>query len=121
MKDIIKTAALIATALLLSTSASYANVDKMDVKGKAATGKPAVLAATGTTADQAKPASKIKLIDINSASRVELKTLPGIRDAEADKIIAGRPYGSKAFLVTRNIIPAATYEQIKRLIIARQQ
>ncbi|UCH16460.1 MAG: helix-hairpin-helix domain-containing protein, partial [Burkholderiales bacterium] len=41
------------------------------------------------------PAAKEKLIDVNSASRAELKTLPGIGDAEADKIIAGRPYLSK--------------------------
>lgn len=68
----------------------------------------------------AKPAA-VKLVDINSASKAELKTLPGIDDALANKIIAGRPYLSKAFLVTRNIVPAGAYETIKRQIIAKQK
>jgi len=64
------------------------------------------------------PASK--LVDINSATAKELKKLPGIKDAEAAKIIAGRPYGSKAWLVSKDIVDAATYEAIKQLIVAKQ-
>lgn len=60
-------------------------------------------------------------MDINSASKAQLKKIPGINDAVADKIIAGRPYLSKANLVTRNIISGAHYAQIKDLIIARQK
>ena len=63
----------------------------------------------------------IKLVDINSASSAELQTLPGISDSDAAKIIAGRPYGSKAWLVTKNIIPTATYRGLKTLVIARQK
>lgn len=59
------------------------------------------------------------LVDINSASRRELKTLPGIGDAEADRIVAGRPYLSKADLVAVKAIPAGTYLSIKRSIIAK--
>ena len=65
--------------------------------------------------------AKVKLVDINSASKAELMKLPGIDDAEADKIIAGRPYLSKAHLVTHNIIPRGIYEQIKGQIIAIQK
>lgn len=65
------------------------------------------------------PATAPKLVDINSASRRELKTLPGIADAEANRIVAGRPYLSKADLVTTNVIPAGTYLSIKRHIIAK--
>jgi len=60
-------------------------------------------------------------VDINSASKAQLKKIPGINDAVADKIIAGRPYLSKANLVTRNILSGAHYAQIKDLIIARQK
>ena len=68
-----------------------------------------------------KSSALAKLVDINSASKAELKKLPGITDAVADKIIAGRPYLSKAFLVTNNIIPVGTYTAVSKLIIAKQK
>ena len=66
------------------------------------------------------PAAKEKLIDVNSASRAELKTLPGIGDAEADKIIAGRPYLSKVHIVTQTGIPEGVYQSIRHRIVAVQ-
>ncbi len=60
-------------------------------------------------------------MDINSGSKAELKKLPGIGDAEADKIIAGRPYLTKAHLITHNIISAGAYENLKKLVIAKQR
>jgi DNA uptake protein ComE-like DNA-binding protein len=61
-----------------------------------------------------------KPVNINGATKEQLKQLPGIGDAEADMIIAGRPYGSKANLVTRNIITRDVYENIKKQIVAKQ-
>jgi hypothetical protein len=72
-------------------------------------------------ASQTKSSKPVKLVDINSASKAELKKLPGINDTTADKIIGGRPYLSKAFLVTNNIIPIGTYTTISNLIIAKQK
>jgi competence protein ComEA len=113
--------ALIAAALLLSAGLSPAADDKPGtaaetkaVGGAKATEKSAKTKGT-------KPAAKVKLVDINSASKKELKTLPGIGDAEADKIIAGRPYLSKALLVSQDILPRGVYENLKTLVIAKQK
>src|SRR6266571_9211737 len=63
---------------------------------------------------------KAELMDINSASKQELMTLPGIGDAYSQKIIDNRPYRGKNDLVRKNIIPQATYDKISDQIIARQ-
>lgn len=70
---------------------------------------------------KAEAAAKAKRVDINSAGKERLMKLPGIGDAEAAKIIAGRPYRSKADLLTNNILPDSIYEPIKRLIVAKQK
>lgn len=62
----------------------------------------------------------VKPVDINSASRAELMKLPGIGGEDADRIIKGRPYLSKATLVSANILRYDQYAALKGRIIAMQ-
>ena len=71
--------------------------------------------------DTKSEAKKKELLDINSASPDQLKTLPGIGDAYAKKIVEGRPYARKDELSKKNIVPQATYDKIKGQIIAKQK
>lgn len=115
--------ALIAAALLLSINPSFAADKKPEAAATAAEAaqKPAAAAKQKEGEKKAAPVAKVKLVDINSATKAELRKLPGISDADAAKIIAGRPYLSKANLTTRNIITREAYENLKTQVIARQK
>ena len=57
-------------------------------------------------------------VDLNSASRKELMTLPGIGAAEAGRIVANRPYLTKTDLVAKNVLPIGPYLSLKPLVVA---
>jgi competence protein ComEA len=101
-------APLVLVLAMLFSTASFAD------KGSAAPAVPA----QAKPAD--KPAPKADPLDLNPATEDQLKALPGIGDAYSKKIIAGRPYAKKDQLVSKKIVPQATYDKIKDLVIAKQ-
>jgi DNA uptake protein ComE-like DNA-binding protein len=60
----------------------------------------------------------VKLVDINSASLAELKSLPGIGQAEAERIVARRPYLTKGDLVLKQVLPTGPYMSLKNRVVA---
>jgi DNA uptake protein ComE-like DNA-binding protein len=70
----------------------------------------------GSGPQAARPSRPAKLVDLNKASKSQLMKLPGIGDAEAERIIAKRPFNSKAAIVTDAGIPAGVFLAIKRSI-----
>ncbi len=58
------------------------------------------------------------LINVNTSSQVGLESLPGIGPVTAQKIIAGRPYGSIQELLNKKIVGVKVFDQIKDKITA---
>ena len=79
---------------------------------------PTVCWAKAAPAASKKTAEKL---DINTASEDQLRDLPGIGDAYAKKIVAGRPYKAKDELWEKKIIPKATYQKIRNQVVAHQK
>jgi competence protein ComEA len=117
-----KLTALLSAVLLAMAGAAFAQKAETP---KATPPAPAAMAPAtkAEPAPAAKADAKKEPLDINSATKDELKALPGIGDAYADKIIKGRGkagYSGKDDLLKKKILNEKTYDGVKEMIIAKQ-
>jgi competence protein ComEA len=121
-----KLTALLSAALLAMAGTAFAQKAETPKATPATpTAAPAAMAPTtkAEPAPAAKADAKKEPLDINSATKDELKALPGIGDAYADKIIKGRGkagYSGKDDLLKKKILNEKTYDGVKEMIIAKQ-
>lgn len=119
LKVSLATLALLAPALPVRAQGVAAPPRKAESTSVNAAREKAIAAKAKARA-RAKAEAEAKAVDVNSATKAQLKKLPGITDAYADKIIANRPYLSKAFLVTKNVLPNDLFQTLRKQIVARQ-
>jgi competence protein ComEA len=61
-----------------------------------------------------------KPVDLNTASKAQLVSLPGMDDASADRVIAGRPYSSEHELLDKHILSREQYNKIADSITVKK-
>ncbi len=71
-------------------------------------------------AASASSATSSEKLDINTATKEQLEALPGIGPKYSQKIIDGRPYRSKAELLSKHIVPRSVYEKIRGDVVAHR-
>ncbi len=75
-----------------------------------------VAVAKGLKDGMTKPAA----VDINSASASDLKSTLGVNDAQAERIIADRPYDNTDQLVTKRAMSTSEYDRVKDKVTVKK-
>src|SRR3989441_12312308 len=91
-------------ALLVALASALLSLGPSPLLAQTPTKKEAPAKTDAKKADDAKKteSKKKEKLDLNSASEADLKTLPGVGEAYAKKIVENRPYKRKDELVSRS-------------------
>jgi DNA uptake protein ComE-like DNA-binding protein len=112
--------AILAVILLLGIVACTTNQDPQVLKEKTARTTAELKRDAKAVASGIREGwSRDKPLDLNSATKEQLETLPGITAAEANRILADRPYDKPEDLVSRHIMPKAEYDKIADRLTAK--
>jgi DNA uptake protein ComE-like DNA-binding protein len=121
MKRFTTVLALVAFAMAVSVAAfAQGSSDAKSSSSMQSQSTQTAPSTEGTTQAAGKKATKEPPVDLNSATKDDLMKLPGIGDATADKIIAARPFKTKAELLTKKIVTRAEYSKIRMHVIAKK-
>lgn len=114
------TAALFALVLgpSLALSAQTQAEPKPATKPAAPSKAQAPAAKSKATPVEPRTKGKLKPVDINHASKNELSFMLGIDEALAAKIVANRPYKSKADLVVKQVFTMELFQKLRKQVIA---
>ena len=130
-------AATLLIPLLLVTGCSRQDTEKTKQEAAKATeqikegSKVAVVELRKDATDAAKQSKAIaegvkqglqtpdKPVNVNSASKVQLQTLPGVDEETADRIIKGRPYHTRDEIGTRGVVSPDEFAAIKDKIAVK--
>jgi DNA uptake protein ComE-like DNA-binding protein len=107
--------------LLAALTACTRQQDSRDLKEKTAEATAEAKSNAKAVAEGIREGwNRDKPLDLNAATREQLLSLPGLTSAEADSVIAGRPYTDSRELVTRRIVSQAEYGKIATRVTAKR-
>jgi DNA uptake protein ComE-like DNA-binding protein len=130
-------AAVLSTSLLLISACSNQDTEKTKQEAAKATeqikegSKVAAVELKKDAKEAAKQSTAIaegvkqglatpdKPVNVNSASKTKLQTLPGIDENTADRIIKGRPYHTTEEVGTRGVVSPDQFNAIKDKITVK--
>jgi competence protein ComEA len=110
-------------AILSGCTSCFSNRDKSpeEIRQQTAEATAKIKKDTVAVAQGIKEGLARERVDLNTATKPELTKLPGITDAQADKIFAARPFDNPDQLVTRRVLTQDEYDKIADRVTVKKK